>query len=60
MEVDRDYITIMTDSNFFRYNGNKGPVPKAPTTTSLVGIISQNLMIVNFYRYISSSLLCYF
>ena len=51
LERDYDYINILTNSSSYTYFGNNGPVASTQTTASLVGIISEELMVIIFKRY---------
>ena len=50
MEFLRDYITILTNSSSYRYTGHDTPRGIGSTSAQLIGIKSEKVMSISFYR----------
>ena len=50
MEDNKDYITILANSSFYRYTGLNTPKGMDSTNASLIGLISKKVMSISFYR----------
>ena len=48
--IGSDYITILTNSSSYRYTGEGAPQRIDSTTASLIGIKSEKVMSISFFR----------
>jgi hypothetical protein len=50
IEEDYDFLTILANSTYYRYNGEGAPKGKDSTTASLIGLKSPKYLSISFLR----------